>query len=346
MKPAAAPLTLGEELLRESGFPAGGGSAALQGVYNPRKLSMTIFPRHGERCVAKIATGGTERQRLAREAGALETIHGAPEFRPAARLAPKPILHRESGRMTLHVQEFLPGMNLYEQFLLEPPKGWNGLARALRPVLELLNDPLPAGCEAAPGARTAEWVPALEELLPAITDDEESREGIRSRLRAVLASFTGRRTAFWQHGDFFMKNVLVDSGRIRLVDWEDFSADWPPLFDLYEFVLTLHPWRQGPGYRDQRIDLFRRIVRGTNPLSRLFRRTESMLWETWQLPAGHTREDYLLLAIAIQARRIHDRLGMASIEYEILSALGRHVGRTILRGDGSLPGTTPPKPPA
>ena len=42
-----------------------------------------------------------------------------------------------------------------------------------------------------------------------------------------------------QHGDFHASNIMLDQQRIRgVIDWENYSADLPPGFDIFHFVTT------------------------------------------------------------------------------------------------------------
>ncbi len=76
------------------------------------------------------------------------------------------------------------------------------------------------------------------------------------------------------HGDFWMRNVLLDAGgRVGVVDWEHFIPAASPFIDLFHYALTYglsYPWR---AYRRAPpVDAFRRTFFETNPVSRAVRR--------------------------------------------------------------------------
>lgn len=56
----------------------------------------------------------------------------------------------------------------------------------------------------------------------------------------------------WAHGDFCPKNLLVDSGRLNVVDWEYAFPNAKPTFDLFYFCLKFGFWLFGQGQENGR----------------------------------------------------------------------------------------------
>lgn len=164
---------------------------------------------------------------------------------------PRLLFEQETTQGFLHLQSALPGRPLRDELLpsddariatqLEIAERWlekfrfapsrGDLGTALREILSLASGKLPQALLDA----TAEDLPLLS-ATPAV---------------AV-------------HGDFWGHNVLVDRGRISVVDWEAFHYG-APLEDFFTFALgTVFQQLQD---RDRCVELIRNLFLGSSPLS-------------------------------------------------------------------------------
>lgn len=204
--------------------------------FSRRAYFLTFVPGHAQPThMAKVSWHEDNRRRFRTEIERLGTLHE----RSAALAAsvPRAVALVEEGARTLAVQSFMAGESLWDLATRR------GRAEGLRPIYDAAMDWLASYQDAAPATGTTDGARLLDLAGRRLASARECFADAAARMGELVERARGRLAGLAdvslreQHGDFGPTNLLVDGGRVRVIDWEDAPDEHPwPGRDALNFL--------------------------------------------------------------------------------------------------------------
>lgn len=276
--------------------------------------------------VLKIARTDPGRRSLENEYNVLRALRARVPG-DTNRFFPLAIAFRNDDCFSGLLQEAAAGETWFRRLRTPPGMGDDAIIALSRTFIERLAslgdlsltkdipDAKPEGVRAAWESCIDAVTTKLSERRPLSPAESKTLESLKEKTRAID-------TFRFQHGDLFPKNVLLSGpgrgGSPVLIDWAEAGSHLPPLFDEILLLSTL--WRKGNGLvgEGERIDHFRQVFWESTGFEALVEEAFREGQKRWKLAGGWTREDLLLLALAVYGRRIASLFGPAHEELRIL----------------------------
>ena len=245
--------------------------------YSPRgKLVAFIFERGAARpgVLAKMCSGPEQGETLRREHEALGTVRARLD-EDLRSTVPAPLALVKEGEDTAVAETILPGSPMYLAMRnsLVARRNVAGHFRLAREWLVRFQQLTQTG-EAAVGSE--DWDELVVRPLthcqggyPASSDEHRLISGILRKAEGLQAA---RLPIVASHGDYWAGNLLVDGSYLGIVDWERFSEQGSPFYDLLMFTTSYglnYPWKFGCYAEPE--EAFRTTYAGNGWMARLVR---------------------------------------------------------------------------
>lgn len=279
--------------------------------------------------VLKTARGEPACATLENEARVLRDLHTRTTSSPTGRHFPEAHGFLRRGAMAALLEQAIPGPTWFQR--LRAPGGMRRQTIE-RLVCDIFNFLLSIGgpaaeqapaCALNPDAIRGEWIHAVDAIADLVARDPTPPGNLSRILDVLMSRIPGLPISRLQHGDLFPKNVILpDADRtdtFALIDWADAGAGWPPLFDEVLLFATL--WWEGAGIPTpaERAAHFQKIFWGQTPFRPLVDDILARAMKRQGLATDWTRDQMILLALAVYARRLAQRNGTDHPEYAILA---------------------------
>ena len=216
------------------------------------KVVVFLFERgaHEPRLVAKASTNPAHRAALAREHDALEALR-ARLGEGLGRTLPEPLAAVEDGGLAAFAQSYVPGRSMY----FEMRNGWRPRRRAaahfrlaLAWLAEFQKETRAGEASLAGEALREHVVGPLREYQRACSPSAEERRFIAGVVRRAEGLRGERFPVMARQGDFWARNLMLNGGRLGVLDWEHYAERSSPFEDLFLFATSYalsYPWRLG-----------------------------------------------------------------------------------------------------
>jgi len=300
----------------------------LLGADSGERATCLLFrPGHSRPAlVLKLARTEPGRRALKNEYQVLCTLRGHVSD-AADRFFPLAVGFHDSGGFAGLVQEAAPGETWFRRLRTSPgmeAETGTRLAQVVLERLSVLGDlPLPGvGVPSSAGSVRADWASCVDELAGRLDAPRLLTNKGKEVLHSLKQKIRSVDTFPFQHGDLFPKNILLpgsESGEHMIViDWGEAGRHLPPLFDMVLLLSTLWFEHTGPLTMAERTDHFRRVFWESTGLENVREEAFDKGWERWDLGSDWRREDAILLALSVYARRIASLYGPDHGEMEPL----------------------------
>lgn len=279
--------------------------------------------------VLKTARGEAGSATLENEARVLRDLHARTTSGPTGRHFPAVLGYLRREGMAALLQEAIPGPTWFQRLRAPggmPREAIERLVRDLFGYLQSFDVPVnenPPGPAESPDAVRGEWIRAVDALANHFSRDCAAPGNAPRFLDSLKAKIPGLPVTRLQHGDLFPKNVILpDADRTDtfvLIDWADAGGGWPPLFDEVLLFTTL--WWEGAGIPTpaERTAHFQKIFWGQTPLTPLMDDVFTQAMKRRGVSEDWTRDELILLALAVYGRRLVERNGPTHPECAILT---------------------------